>query len=139
MRKFLIATHGALAKGAQSSLDIIIGATDHVFIIQAYLDGNKSVEAELATVMEQISPSDELIIFSDLLGGSVNNQILRFALRDNVHVVSGFNLPLLIELILSDPATPIIECITAAIERAKEQMVYVNNLMTQKINEDEDD
>jgi len=139
MRKFLIATHGALAKGAQSSLDIIIGATDHVFIIQAYLDGNKSIEAELLAVMEQVSPSDELVIFSDLLGGSVNNQILKFALRENVHVVSGFNLPLLIEVILSDASSPIVEIIGSAIERAKEQIVYVNNLMTIRPNEDEDD
>ena len=77
IREFLIATHGAFAKGIQSSLDIIIGPAENVFLIQAYLNGNKSIEADLQKALEQVHPEDELIIFSDLLGGSVNNQILR--------------------------------------------------------------
>ncbi len=77
IRKFLIATHGAFSKGIHSSLDIIIGPAENVSLIQAYLNGNKSIEADLQKVLEQVHPEDELIIFSDLLGGSVNNQILR--------------------------------------------------------------
>jgi fructoselysine and glucoselysine-specific PTS system IIA component len=53
----------------------------------------------------------------------------KFALRDNVHLVSGFNLPLLIEILLSDIDTPVNEVIENAIGAAKEQMVYVNKLM----------
>lgn len=132
MRKFLIATHGAFAKGVQSSLDMIIGETDNVFLIQAYLDENVSVEDELAAVLTSITPEDELIIFTDLLGGSVNNIMLREALKSNVHIVSGFNLPLLIEIILGDSDTPAAEAIEAAITNAKDQMVYVNKLITQQ-------
>jgi mannose/fructose-specific phosphotransferase system component IIA len=32
MRKFLIATHGSFAKGIKSSLDIILGPTENIFI-----------------------------------------------------------------------------------------------------------
>src|SRR5258705_8891970 len=98
MRKFLIATHGAFAKGIKSSLDMIIGETDNVFLIQAYLDENIIVEDELAAILTNITGADELIIFTDLLGGSVNNIMLREALKENVHIVSGFNLPLVIEI-----------------------------------------
>jgi mannose/fructose-specific phosphotransferase system component IIA len=132
MRKFLIATHGAFAKGVQSSLDMIIGETENVFLIQAYLDENVSVEDELAAVLTNITLEDELIIFTDLLGGSVNNIMLREALKANVHIVSGFNLPLLIEIILGDTDTPANEVIESAITNAKEQMVYVNKLITQQ-------
>ena len=135
-RKFLIATHGAFAKGIKSSLDIIIGEMDNVFLIQAYLDESRSVEDELAEVLESVTADEELIIFTDLLGGSVNNIMLRNALRDNVHIVSGFNLPLLIEVILGDADTPVIEVIESAITNAKEQMVYVNKLIT--LNNDQD-
>ena len=135
-RKFLIATHGAFAKGVKSSLDIIIGEMDNVFLVQAYLDESKSVEDELAEVLETVTAGEELIIFTDLLGGSVNNIMLRNALRDNVHIVSGFNLPLLIEVILGDAESPVIEVIESAINNAKEQMVYVNKLIT--LNNDPD-
>jgi mannose/fructose-specific phosphotransferase system component IIA len=132
MRKFLIATHGAFAKGIKSSLDIIIGETDNVFLIQAYLDENIVVEDELAAVLTNITGADELIIFTDLLGGSVNNIMMREALKENVHIVSGFNLPLVIEIMMGDTDTPVIEVIESAITNAKEQMVYVNKLITQQ-------
>jgi mannose/fructose-specific phosphotransferase system component IIA len=132
MRKFLIATHGAFAKGIKSSLDIIIGETDNVFLIQAYLDENIIVEDELAAVLTNITGADELIIFTDLLGGSVNNIMLREALKENVHIVSGFNLPLVIDIMMGDADTPVIEVIESAINNAKEQMVYVNKLITQQ-------
>src|SRR4051812_47751226 len=104
-RKFLIATHGTFAKGIQSSLELIIGATDNLFIIQAYITENKSIEDELNDVLANVTEDDELIIFTDLLGGSVTNQVLRIAIRENVHVVSGFNLPLLIDILLADAGT----------------------------------
>lgn len=137
-RKFLIATHGAFAGGVKSSLDIITGAMEHVFLIQAYIDESVSVESQINEVMEQIAGNDELVVFCDILGGSITNQILQHALRPNVHVISGFNLPLLIEVLMSDTDTPVEEVITAALYNAKEQMAYVNKLLTTQ-KEDKDD
>ena len=137
-RKFLIATHGAFAKGVKSALGIIVGEMDNVFLIQAYLDESKPVEEELASILETFTNAEELIIFTDLLGGSVNNVMLRNALRENIHIVSGFNLPLLIEVILGDEDTPVIQVIENAISNAKEQMVYVNKLITLTNNQDND-
>ena len=135
-RKFLIATHGAFAKGVKSALDMIAGEMENISLIQAYLDESRSVEEELSDVLSTLSDTDELVIFTDLLGGSVNNIMLRNALRDNVHIVSGFNLPLLIEIVLADADTPAIEIIEEAINNAKQQMVYVNKLIT--LNNDND-
>ena len=129
-RKFLIATHGTFAEGVKSSLDIIIGIIEHVFLIQAYIDDNVSVETQINEVMDQVNDNDELIVFCDILGGSITNQVLQHALRSNVHVVSGFNLPLLIEILMADTETPVVEVITSAIDNAKEQMTYVNKLLT---------
>jgi len=137
-RKFLIATHGTFAAGVKSSLDIIIGAMEHIFLIGAYVDETVSVETQINEVMTQVSDADELIVFTDILGGSITNQILQHALRPNVFVVSGFNLPLLIEVLMADAETPAEEVITVALENAKEQMTYVNKLLTAQ-KEDQDD
>ena len=47
-RKFLIATHGALAEGFRSSLDMIAGVTEDIYLLQAYIDKSKPVDEELA-------------------------------------------------------------------------------------------
>jgi fructoselysine and glucoselysine-specific PTS system IIA component len=160
-RKFLIATHGALAGGFRSSLELIAGASDAVYILQAYLDERIPFEEELDSLFRQTGEDEEWVVFSDLLGGSITNQLVRAASRvaagatatasagtgtstgagagagTNIHIVAGFNLPLLIEVVLSDPETPIEEVLEQAIARAREQLVYVNKLITPKNNESE--
>jgi fructoselysine and glucoselysine-specific PTS system IIA component len=138
-RKFLIATHGKLAGGVKSSLDIITGAADNFFLIEAYVDENHSVEDDIKTIINQLGENDELIVFTDLLGGSITNQILQHARQKNVHVVSGFNLALVIEILLADTYTPAEEVIEEAIENAKQQMVYVNALLTAQSTEEDHD
>lgn len=129
IRKFLIATHGTLAKGIKSSLDIIIGPVENLFLIQAYTDDNNSIEDELRKILESIKDNEELVVFSDLLGGSITNQLLRCALKENVHIVSGFNLALVIDILLSDPESPVAAIIENSVENAREQMAYVNRLI----------
>ena len=136
MRKFLVAAHGSFSSGIKSSLDIIIGKMENVFIIDAYVDGNKSIEDELNAILGKVQAEDELIVFSDLMGGSITNQILRYGLRDNVHVISGMNLPLLIDIMLADADTPVKDVIENAISIAREQVVYVNTIINKEKDHD---
>ena len=131
-RKFLIATHGALASGFRSSLEMIAGAGDSVHLIQAYMDESKPVNEELTNLFGSAGPEEEWVVFSDLLGGSITNQLVQAAAGKNVHIVAGFNLPLLLEVVLSDPEEPIVGILEAAIDRAREQLVYVNKLINLK-------
>ncbi len=128
-RKFLIATHGRMASGMKSSLEIIIGQTENLFLIEAYADGNKGIDEDLEGILKHIDGQDEIIVFTDLLGGSITNQVLRLTRGRNIHIVSGFNLALLIETIMADPSEPVELIIESAIIAAREQMVYVNKLM----------
>jgi fructoselysine and glucoselysine-specific PTS system IIA component len=138
-RKFLIATHGQLARGVKSSLDIIIGQTENLFLIEAYIDENKGIETELEALLKELGKNDELIVFTDLLGGSITNQVVRCTQGRKVHIVSGFNLALLIEVLMADHDTPAAEVIEAAIANAKEQIVYVNRLMALNNQSDNND
>ncbi|HVV03437.1 MAG TPA: hypothetical protein VHC96_04405 [Puia sp.] len=128
-RKFLIATHGTFAKGLKSSLDVIAGPQENVFFIQAYLDNVDSIQDELETLLKNKGPREEWVIFTDLLGGSVTNQVVRYASGEHVHIIAGVNLPLLLELVLSDPAIPVEAVVEDILIKAREQMVYVNKLL----------
>ena len=129
MRKFLIATHGSFAAGIKSSLEMIIGSTENVYVIQAYTEGNKDIADELDEIMQKVSENDELIIFTDLAGGSITNQVLQTALKKNVYIIAGVNLPLLLDVVLSDPEVPVSEVIEAGISNARDQIVFVNKMI----------
>lgn len=129
MRKFLIATHGSFAAGIKSSLEMIIGSTENVFTIQAYTEGNKTIADDLNQIMQNISDDDELIIFTDLAGGSITNQVLQTALKKNIYIIAGVNLPLLLDVVLSDPEIPVGEVIETGISNARNQIVFVNEMI----------
>ncbi|GGN12436.1 PTS fructose transporter subunit IIA [Dyadobacter beijingensis] len=139
MRKFLIATHGTFAGGIRSSLEMIIGRQEDLRVIEAYTEENKGLEEDLQAVLDELSEADELVVFTDLLGGSVTNQVLRHALRQNVHIVSGMNLPLLVEVVMAGPDEPVTGVIAQAIQGARDQMVYVNDLVTAQQSDDFND
>jgi len=129
MRRFLIAGHGKFASGLKTALDIITGETDRVWVIDAYVEENKSIEGEVNELTAQLNAGDELIVFTDLMGGSITNQIVRTVDMNRVHVISGTNFPLVIDLVLSDPDTPTGEAIESALAIAREQLVYVNKIL----------
>jgi fructoselysine/glucoselysine PTS system EIIA component len=135
MRKFLIATHGSFAAGIRSSLEMIIGSTENLYTIQAYTEGNKTIKDELDEILLKISEEDELIIFTDLAGGSITNQVLQTAFKKNIYIVAGVNLPLLLDIVLSDPETTVNEAIETGISNAKDQIVFVNKLIGLKRDE----
>ena len=132
-RKFLIVSHGALAGGFQSALELITGAAGDVIVLQAYLEENVPVEEDLSRLLQGAGETEEWVVFTDLLGGSITNQVLRVMAdlpgRDAIHIVAGVNLPLVIEVVLGDVATPVTELLTEAVGRAREQLVYVNGFI----------
>ena len=132
MRKFLIISHGEFAGGLRSALELITGASD-VTVLQAYVDGNRPVEEEIAALLQGSGVGEEWVVFTDLLGGSVTNQVLRVAastgVADRVHIVAGVNLPLVIEVVMADPGRPVKEVLAEAIGLARDQLVYVNDLI----------
>lgn len=130
MRKFLIVSHGEFAGGMRSALELITGHAPQVVVLQAYVDENRSVENEIAGLL---GDGAEWVVFTDLLGGSITNQVLRVAAElgvlGSVHIVAGMNLPVVIEVVMADPETPVTEVLREAIGLAREQLVYVNELI----------
>lgn len=101
-KKILIASHGSLAKGMLSSLNIIIGKVDNIETLCGYLDADFNLEHSIETIMKaQDFDKEELIVCTDMVGGSVNNGFIKFLGKYPFHLVSNVNLPFLIDLILS--------------------------------------
>ena len=136
MRKFLIATHGRFASGIKSSLDMIIGAQDNIFVLDDYTDNDSPIQDHLDDILKEIEIGDELVVFTDIMGGSITNQIIQRINSGNAHIVSGVNLPLLIEVVLSDPNEDLQKVLDDAIENAKTQIVYVSKLITKQTQND---
>ena len=127
MRRVLIASHGRLAEGAKSAIEFFTGQLDYLEALCAYCDeSSQDMDYQVEQYLKRIAQEDELIIFTDLMGGSVNSHLLSLVSREKTHLVSGFNLALLLEVISRDDHELTAEDIQECIELSQSGIVYMN-------------
>ncbi len=127
MRKFLLASHGTLARGMYDSLRIICGEQPNVDVFCAYVGEEDDISDRVRALLDALSPRDELIVLTDLFGGSVNNEFMRYLHLPNCALVAGMNLALLIEL-LHHPELAVPELVPMAVELAGGGIRWCNRL-----------
>ena len=103
MNQIVLASHGGLADGARDTLDMIIGDVSNVHTISLARDDKDQIEDRALALIDSFDPSDAVYVLTDMLGSSVNNQMVSLKTkRPEVTVISGMNLPLILEIALSD-------------------------------------
>ena len=103
-KKYLIATHGRLAEGLQSSIGILAGKADKVEVINAYVDDSDYTQT-VKDFVASITDDMQGIVFTDIFGGSVNQKVVAEVMtqkKDNVLVVSNSNLPVVLTVLLTE-------------------------------------
>lgn len=88
MTKFFLSSHGHLASGLASSLDILLGGHDRVTVFDAYVD-EKSLNDALDAFFQTVGEKDQVILLSDMYGGSVNSTMYTYLDRPNTTLVAG--------------------------------------------------
>lgn len=136
MKKILIATHGKFAEGIMSSAELILGKQENLFFINAYVD-DIPIDKKMEDFLEEnISNDDTLIIITDIFGGSVNQTAIRYLSSEKVNIIAGFNLPLLLEIIMLDESDVTPEKLKEITYNSREQLRYVNEELL-KVNEED--
>lgn len=127
-RKIILATHGNFAQGIRTSLELICGKATNVEVICAYMEEEFDLGQTVETIIYE-NQENELLVITDIFGGSVNNEFFKYVERSNVHLVSGLNLSLLIEIYTQLEHTDSLETlITQAIKNSQETIQYCNLL-----------
>lgn len=139
MRKIILASHHLMADGLKDTIQYVMPDLNQIETICAYMD-NKPVEKQFKDALGNINEQDEYLIFTDMLGGSVNQEAIKYLSYPNVYVVTGMSLPIVLSVVLTLKAYDKIDetMIRNAIEDAKGQVVYVND-MIKNVGVDEDD
>lgn len=73
---------------------------------------------QIQRFFDTVQPNDQVVIFTDIYGGSVNQKFAEKSQQENVFVVAGFNVPLLLETMLSNEAITT-EFLDMMIEKAR--------------------
>ena len=121
MRKIVVASHSLLAQGFKDTLEFLTGKSDAVNAACAYVNDNG--EGLDAAVEAALSGTDEVVVLTDALGGSV------------IHEIAGVNLPLAMTVALARPDEKL--DFDALVDEARQQIVYVNGASSAECEDDE--
>lgn len=128
MFKILLLSHGKMCEGILDTLKIFTPKTDNITAIPFYVEGIDSEEM-FTRYVEDIQTEDLVIACSDIMWGSVNQQaMVQLSTRENVHLISGMNLPILLELIACNPDEVTESLLSEKVESCKEALVYMRNV-----------
>lgn len=127
MRHFILVTHAGMAKGIAASAEFIVGKQENLTCYCAYTE-EMDFKKKICAQIDELGEDAEVILMTDMLGGSVNSELMELTGRKNVHLATGINLAFLIGILTGDEEEPAETLIEETIENAKENMVYCNKI-----------
>lgn len=136
-RKMILASHGRMAEGIMSSMQMVVGNVDDLqfFGLMPGEEPDKITEVIEAMVKEEADT--QFLILVDIRGGSVSNSLTRLTCYEQVKLIQGMNLALAIGLYLTDGALSdeMIECVIAD---ARDGICLGQNLVDAELDESEE-
>ena len=129
MRKILLCTHGEFASGIKSSLEVITGNSDNVHDICVLAeDTMETVKSKIQDFVDRNKEND-VVIMTDIVGGSPTQaSFYIMSENENVSLLTGLNLALLLEIVLSaEEDTKSV--IKNAMESAKTSVQFLNGAL----------
>lgn len=93
----VIVTHAGLASALKLSAEMIVGSIENCATVEVAPDERADdIMARVVSAVEAVQP-DGAIIMTDLFGGTPSNMAMSFLKEGCIEVVTGVNLPMLIE------------------------------------------
>lgn len=107
MLGILLISHGKYAEAFKESLKMIVGQVNNVYSVGLEpTDGPQEFKEKLKNIEKSLISYDEVVIFSDLLGGSPSNTAFQYFLSDNkFKFITGMNFAMVLSTILSEDST----------------------------------
>lgn len=100
--KILLATHGHMASGMESTIEVLFNEVpENLEIFDAYVNDD-NLDDKIIKFLNNTDQREIKILLSDLYGGSVCQQMSKYMSYENTYVVTGANLGLLMTLLTTD-------------------------------------
>lgn len=118
----ILTGHGEFAYGLNSSMELIAGKpSDFRYISFNNEMTQEDLESNIGKAIDELSYCDNILILTDITGGTPFNVSFRISMNDEkIKVISGVNLSLLLTLVLTkDTDSEVESYIESAIEDAK--------------------
>lgn len=128
----VVVTHGELAKELIEAVNFVLSSNPSVKMEGVCLDPSREFETfkqEIKNAIKKVKGKDGILLVTDMFGGTPSNISLTFLDNNNVEVISGVNLPMLLKLAtLSDKVT-LNEAVKIAEAAGRDNIIVASKLL----------
>lgn len=95
----VIVSHGRVANELLSAAETVVGGLDHIAAVSiGWHDDVEIAKGEIERAIKNVSSGAGVILLTDMFGGTPTNISAMFLEKDEVEIVTGVNLPMVIKL-----------------------------------------
>lgn len=125
----VLVTHANLATALKSSAEMIVGTIDNCATVEVAPDEQADdIMARVVAAVEAVQ-ADGAIIMTDLFGGTPSNMAMSFLKDGFIEVVTGVNLPMLIDFCSHRERMSIVELATDLLRSGREGIIVAGELL----------
>lgn len=125
----VIVTHGQLATELLAAAEMIVGAVAHIAAISiGWQDDVEAARDEVERAITRVSQGRGVLLLTDMFGGTPTNIAAMF-LADEIEVVTGVNLPMVIKLATQTGEQPLAEVARLVRDQGREAIYLAGDLL----------
>ncbi|MGB9735564.1 MAG: PTS sugar transporter subunit IIA [bacterium] len=132
----VVVAHGQFATELVATTEFIVGKKDNITSVMT--DPTKPVEVlreNIAGAIKKVDKGDGVLILTDMFGGTPSNISLSFLKENQVEVLAGVNLPILIKLASMDAKMPVKELANMIKEYGRKNIILAGDILNKKTDE----
>jgi PTS system mannose-specific IIA component len=129
----VIVSHGKLAEELLNALTIIIGEVVNVESISiGWYDDVEESKKKISQSLKRVNQKNGVVIFTDMFGGTASNLSFSFLKNNQVEIITGVNLPMLIKFVSLQRSNNLKETAKKIVEQGKKNIHLASALLSSK-------
>jgi len=126
----VVAAHGKMSKGLIGTSKLIVGHAENITSVDLLEgEGPESLREKLQKAIKSLDSGEGVMVLLDLYGGTPSNVSTLLARELNIEVVSGVNLPMLLEVIIKRESQNLRELRQVAMNAGREGIRSINEIV----------
>ena len=129
----VIVSHGKLAEELLNALTIILGEAPNIESISiGWYDDVEDSKKKINLSLKRVDQKNGIIIFTDMFGGTPSNLSFGFLKDNQVEIITGVNLPMLIKFVSLQRNNNLKDVARKVVEQGKKNIHLVSALLGAK-------
>ena len=128
----VVVTHGQLATELLNAAETIVGELPRFAAVSiGWHEDTQDARGEIAEALARVQQGHGVLILTDMVGGTPSNLAMTF-LGQNVEVITGVNLPMLIKLASLNEQASLIDAAREMREHGRNAIWVASDLLREK-------